>query len=82
MVELVRTLGISFGIVINKAHIGDREIYRYLKEEELELIGEIPFSKAYASRYASGDLFTETPEEIEASYQRIHRVLSKKGILQ
>lgn len=80
MVELVRKLSMPSGVVINKAHMGDGEIYRYLDEEELEIIGEIPFSRAYASRYASGDLFLEIPEVIRDSHQQILSRLSENII--
>ena len=82
MVELVRELGIPFGVVINKANLGDREIYHYLEKEKIEIIGEIPFSKNYATQYAMGDLFGDTPVEIIESYQRIVSKLSEKGVLQ
>jgi len=81
MVELVRKLDIPAGIIINKAQLGNREIFSYLEEEELELLGEIPFSREYAARYASGNLFREVPREIRESYQHILGKLSEKGVL-
>lgn len=81
MVELARSLGIPFGIVINKAQMGDLEIYSYLEEEELEIIGEIPFSRAYASKYASGNLFHDTPAEVREAHELILGRLTEKRIL-
>ena len=82
MVELVRELGIPFGVVINKSQLGNRELYLYLEKEKIEIIGEIPFSKDYASHYAKADLFGDIPYEIKKSHQQIVQKLSKKGILQ
>jgi MinD superfamily P-loop ATPase len=81
MVELVRKLEIPFGVVINKASLGDREIYHYLEKEQVEIIGEIPFSKNYASQYARGDLFGGTPQEITESHAQIVKKLSEKGLI-
>lgn len=81
MVELVRKLGIPFGIIVNKAHLGNSAIYSYLEDENLETIGEIPFNRDYASNYASGDLFLDTPKVITDSYRHILKVLSEKGVL-
>ena len=81
MVELVRVLEIPFGIIINKAQMGDQEIYSYLEEEKLEIIGEIPFNRAYASQYASGNLFHDTPDEVKVSHEQILQRLIEKGIL-
>jgi MinD superfamily P-loop ATPase len=76
MVSLVRELGIPFGVVVNKAGLGNDALYGYLEQEGIEILGEIPFSRQFASRYAGGKLFTEIPEEMtgccEELLQRIH----------
>jgi len=81
MIDLVKELGLSFGVVINKANLGDREVYHYLEKENAEIIGEIPFNKTYAAHYAKGNLFVDTPPEIRESFQRIVSRLSEKGVL-
>lgn len=81
MVALVRQLKLPFGVVVNKARLGDQEIYSYLKEEKVEILSEIPFSLSYASNYASFDLFSEIPEEVRAAHQQIIEKLSDKGLL-
>ena len=74
MVRLVREIKKPFGVIINKAGLGNQEIYEYLEKENINLLGEIPFSKIYASQYAGGQLFKNTPVEIEEAY---HDVLDK-----
>ncbi len=54
MVEVIRDFKIPFGVVINKANLGDRGIYTYLQDENIELIGEIPFDKKGAELYSKG----------------------------
>lgn len=71
MVELSQNLNVPFGLVINKAGLGDDAIYQYIKDEDLDLLGEIPFSKDYASLYAKGDIVDNVPEEIETAYIEI-----------
>lgn len=68
MVELVRELGIPYGVIINKAGTGNREVYAYLQGEQIQLLGEVPFSREYAAAYAGGDLFSRVPAEIEGAY--------------
>lgn len=58
MIHLLKGIGQSHGVIINKAGTGDRQIYKYLEEEEIILLGEIPFSRAYAEAYARGELLT------------------------
>lgn len=44
-VELVKMYNIPFGIVINKDDEKDNIIKKYCKEEEINLIGTIPYAK-------------------------------------
>lgn len=71
MVQLSQDLNVPFGLVINKAGLGDNAIYQYIKDENIDLLGEIPFSKAYASLYAKGDIVGSVPKEIEQAYVEI-----------
>lgn len=55
-VETLKILGKSCGVIVNRAGLGDREIYGYLKEEGIPLLMEIPFDKTIAMHYAAGRL--------------------------
>ena len=78
MVNLVRELEIPFGVIINKAGLGSNSIYKYLKHENIELLGEIPFSKEYASLYAEGKIMELVPNAIRDSYSEILNSLNQK----
>ncbi len=73
-VALMNELGKDFGIIVNKAGLGNDEIYRYINENRIELIGEIPFVSSFASNYAQGNLTENTPQEITNS---LNSILSK-----
>ena len=76
-IELIRELKIPFGVIVNKAGLGSKLIYKYLEENNIELIGNIPFSKAYASRYSKGELLQNLPEEMAGYYeQTVEKILS------
>ncbi len=71
MVELLVELEKPFGVVINKAGLGNRDVYEFLSEQNIDILAEIPFNKTYAGKYASGDLLIDiTPETIK-SYTKI-----------
>lgn len=53
-VEMLRRLRVPFGVVVNKAGIGNREIYDYCLEESITILGEIPFDRSLAEDYAAG----------------------------
>ncbi len=70
-VEMLKDLQKPFGVVVNKAGLGSDEVYNFLEENNIELLGDIPFSKEYASNYASGDILKDIPIEIETTYRGI-----------
>lgn len=77
MTGLMANLNKPFGVVVNKAGIGNNEIYTFLKDQKIDLIGKIPFDRGYASSYAKGQL-NEHPEQIEKSYQQISESIIKR----
>lgn len=78
-VELLKDLQKPFGVIVNKAGLGSREVYDFFEKNNIELLGDIPFSKEYASNYASGDILNNIPVEIENTYRKIaEKLMSKK----
>jgi MinD superfamily P-loop ATPase len=71
MVELLVDLKKPFGVVITKAGLGNRDIYDFLEKQNIEVLGEIPFDKNYASRYASGNLLENIDETTAERYENI-----------
>ncbi len=62
-VDVVRGLGIPFGVIINRAGIGDDGVEKYCKREEIPILLEIPFDRQIAEPYARGVPFAkEMPE--------------------
>ncbi|HKK61663.1 MAG TPA: ATP-binding protein [Bacteroidales bacterium] len=70
MVEILQEMEIPFGIVINKAGLGDKSIYEYIQKNKLTLLAEIPFSREFAQVYASGDM-RKTPPIIQNTFNQV-----------
>lgn len=77
-VELLEDLKKPFGVIVNKAGLGFQEIYHFLRNKNIEILGEIPFQKDYAAQYASGDILKNIPEELEQIYAGIVQTLIEK----
>jgi len=58
-VQVIRELGIPFGVVINRAGIGDRKVCKYCENESIPILLEIPFSKRIAELYSRGIPFAD-----------------------
>lgn len=61
-VELVKMYNIPFGIVINKDDGKNNIIKKYCKDENIELIGTIPYSRNTAVLYSEGKILYDDLE--------------------
>ncbi len=58
-VETLKTINKPFGVIINRAGLGDDIVYNWLKENNIPLLMEIPFDREIASIYSKGHLLVE-----------------------
>jgi MinD superfamily P-loop ATPase len=52
-------LGKIFGVIVNRAGLGNREVYDWLEQRNIRLIMEIPYDKEIARIYSEGRLLAE-----------------------
>lgn len=71
MVDLLNEIHKPFGVIVNKAGLGNNAIYDFLEKNKIPLLGKIPFSKAYARNYSRGELFENIPVDVEKAYHSI-----------
>jgi len=75
-VETVRKLGIPFGVVINRAGLGEESVKVFCLGEKIPVLGEIPFDRRVAVLYSRGDVVSEfLPEYREIFSSILERVL-------
>ena len=58
-VEVVRKLGISCGVAINRVGVGDEEVERYCHQEGIPILLKIPLDRKIALLYSKGTPFVE-----------------------
>jgi MinD superfamily P-loop ATPase len=61
--DMVRELGIPFGVVVNRVGIGDDRVHVYCKEKNISVILEIPDDRRIAEAYSRGELIVESLPE-------------------
>ena len=62
-VDMVRELAVPFGVVINRAGLGDARVTAYCRQENIPVLLEIPFDRRFAASYArGGQLVRDFPE--------------------
>jgi len=70
-VGVARKLDLPVGLIINKAGIGDTEVYRYAQEQNLPVLLEIPEDRKIAEAYSRGKSLTEAFPEYKERFQMV-----------
>ena len=80
-VEVLRKVGVPFGVVINRAGIGDKKVYDYCGKENIRILLEIPYERRIAELYSKGIPFSlEMPEwvdKFQMLYNKIKVLVTK-----
>jgi len=76
-VDMAGALGLPMGLVINRAGIGDREVYSYCRDINLRILAEIPDDRRVAELYSRGETASEHLEDMDALFSSLlDRILS------
>ena len=74
-VEVLRTLQIPFGVIINRSDLGNDDTKNFCKKKNISILMEIPFKKEIASCYSKGipiiDEFPEYKKDYQLLFERI-----------
>lgn len=70
-VDMVRALGISFGVVVNRVGIGDARVHAFCREENVPVLLEIPDDRRIAEAYSEGKLIVETLPEYRGLFESL-----------
>ena len=76
-VEMVRVLGIPFGVVINRSTVGDRNVWQYCDDESIPILMEMPDDRDIAVAYSQGTLLVDALPEYQTHFEGLYqRILS------
>jgi len=82
-VETIRKLEIPFGVIINRADLGDNQTEAYCAAENIPVLLRIPFKKEIAQAYAKGiaavDIMPECAPKFRGVIEEIGKTLEKRG---
>jgi MinD superfamily P-loop ATPase len=79
-VEMVRALGIPFGVVINRSDIGDSKVREYCEAENIPILMEIVDDRKIAEAYSRGeiiiDIYPEYRKRLLDLYEKIESMVT------
>lgn len=71
-VETVRTMGLPFGIVINRSDVGDDRTLEFAKTGGIPVLLEIPDLREIAEHYSRGTLICQVLPEMKARFKALY----------
>lgn len=79
VIKLLRDMKIPFGVVINKAEENEKEVKDYCLSENIEILGEIPFSRKIAENYSKGNITSDVLPEYREIFENILEKVKNYG---
>ncbi len=80
-VKVIRDMGKPFGVIVNRAGLGNDEVFHYLSDEKIDLLWQIPFDKNIAKFYSEGKLVADENPAWEQKLISIYEfIMGKYGI--
>jgi MinD superfamily P-loop ATPase len=70
-VEMVRELGIPFGVVVNRVGVGDDRVHAFCGKEGIPILTEIPDDRRIAEAYSRGDLIVDALPKYRVHFERL-----------
>ncbi len=64
-------LGKPMGIVINRAGLGEENVYDFCRSKHLPIWAEIPFSRDIAAAYADGRIIARVSPELQSTFHHL-----------
>ncbi len=59
-VDTLRVLELPFVVVVNRADVGDREVFSYCSQEGIKILAEMPDDRRVAEAYSRGEVIVES----------------------
>jgi len=77
-VDVMRKIGLPFGIVINRSGENDNLIEDYAKSEDIKILTKIPDSRAIAECYSKGELVLRALPEFKEAFAMLVNIIREK----
>lgn len=76
-VETLQHLNKQFGVIVNRAGLGNREVYNWIEENHIPLLMEIPFDREIARIYSEGHLLVEEKPAYQLQFIELLKTIKK-----
>ena len=78
-VETLQELKKPFGVIINRAGLGNKAVQEYLAQNHIQLLAEIPFDRRIATSYSEGESITDSFDEYRKLFAQLYKTIEKNA---
>jgi len=76
-VEVLRKVKIPFGVLINRADVGDRKVDEYCKDEKIPILMRIPMDRDIAMAYSKGISIIEAKPAYKKDFLKLYEKIEE-----
>lgn len=77
--EAFSPMGKPMGVVVNRAGLGNSEIYEYCQAKNLDILAEIPYDRQIAEAYANGIIISESSDKMKHIFLELAKKIKQKA---
>jgi len=78
---MVRELKLPFAVVINRCDIGDDRVVRYCRQQDIEILLEIPNDRLVAEAYSQGIKIVDALHGYEEKFLQLYEKIDVKVVV-
>lgn len=76
--EVLAKLNIPFGVIINRADIGNKEVENFCQQNDVEILMTIPFRREIAEGYSTGETLVDVLPYYTAEFEKLFFMIENK----
>ncbi len=77
-IEMVRALELPFGVVINRADVGDYEVRRYCTRDRIKILAEIRDDRRIAEAYSRGEMICAVLPDYQSLFEDLLKEVAEE----
>jgi len=77
-IETLKGMDKPYGVIVNRAGLGNDVVYDYLKKENIPLLMSIPFDKNIAVSYSKGELLTDQDSKWKEKFSELFKKVKEE----
>jgi MinD superfamily P-loop ATPase len=78
-VEMIRSLKLKFGVIVNRSDIGNDEVQKYCKQGKIDILMEIKNDRKIAEAYSRGMPLVEIYPEYRTKFQSLYHEIERRA---